>query len=234
MIQITKLGIMVSGAQENLSRLKTDFATKHYVHLPQLIEPGLLQLLSQRLNQAKFKRREHKGIGVELCLEDDRVEGLVAFLTNNSKLFEVVETVTGCAHIGCFNGRVYRIVENKGHYDSWHSDLIDDRLVAMSINLGQEPYAGGTLELRNHATKKILNRIENTGFGDGIIFRLSPNLQHRITEVKGNVPKTALAGWFCSKPDFFKQLNENPKPFNATNVSSSGSVFQEDALTKRP
>jgi hypothetical protein len=38
--------------------------------------------------------------------------------------------------------------------------------------------------------------VNNTGFGDAILFRISKDLEHRVTEVVGEVAKTAYAGWF--------------------------------------
>ena len=68
--------------------------------------------------------------------------------------------------------------------------------MALSINLSTDVYGGGTFELRDRQTKAPLAQINNTGFGDALLFRVSNNLEHRVTEVVGKVAKTACAGWF--------------------------------------
>jgi 2-oxoglutarate-Fe(II)-dependent oxygenase superfamily protein len=126
---------------------------------------------------------------------------LLLFLCNDVALFELVRAITGCDRIGAFVGRVYRMLPGAEHEGTWHDDLLEGRMVAMSVNLGDAPYSGGVLEIRGRQSKRVLHRVANTGFGDAVIFRIGRELQHRVTAVKGTVPKTAYAGWFISGPD---------------------------------
>jgi hypothetical protein len=34
-----------------------------------------------------------------------------------------------------------------------------------------------------------------------VIFRIAPELQHRVSAVEGDAAKTSYAGWFVSDPD---------------------------------
>ena len=52
--------------------------------------------------------------------------------------------------------------------------------------------------MRKQGSKRLLVQIANTGLGDAMLFRISGNLEHRVTEVTGDQPKTAFAGWFQS------------------------------------
>ena len=72
----------------------------------------------------------------------------------------------------------------------------------MSVNLSPKPYAGGILQLREARSEEILAEIANTGLGDALFFRISPELKHRVSPVEGIVPKTAYAGWFQAELDF--------------------------------
>ena len=54
--------------------------------------------------------------------------------------------------------------------------------------------------MRDLGTEQILSETTNEGFGDAILFRLAPHLQHRLTNVEPGPPKTACAGWFCAGP----------------------------------
>ena len=100
------------------------------------------------------------------------------------------------------------MLPSSAHYDSWHDDINADegRILGMSVNLSPVRFAGGAFELRGRESKNMVYRHENTGPGDALIFRLSPRLQHRVTDVVGDVPKTAFAGWFRSEPDDYRVL----------------------------
>ena len=206
MIQLTRSGTTFSGSAQDLEALRRRFDRQHCLKLRQLLDPELLQLIQRKIDQAEFHQRIHEAIASELWVPDVITRGLLHFLTNDPKLFSIIQQITGCGHVGCFMGRVYRMVPGCDHYDSWHEDMIEDRIIGMSINLSKEVYYGGIFQIRDHESGEILHQVANTGFGDGIIFRLAHHLQHRITNVEGAVPKTALAGWFKSQPDFYTLL----------------------------
>lgn len=208
MIQITGSGVVLHNEVEEIERLKRQFEQRHCILLPELLEPGLLRLVQSGIVESAFEERVHEGIGTnrELCLRDNRISTLLHVLLNGCQFRRLVEQATGCGRIGCFAGRVYRVVPNAGHQDAWHSDLDGNRLAALSLNLSAEMYDGGVLQIRDRQSKEILHEVANTGFGDAIVFRLDPRLQHRITEVEGVASKTAFAGWFQSEPDFIAGL----------------------------
>jgi hypothetical protein len=123
-------------------------------------------------------------------------------LMNDRRLFELVEEITGCGPIGSFTGRLYRMMPQRNDYASWHDDLAYHRLVAISINVSTGAYLGGILQIRNRESGVIISEVQNIQPGDAIVFRLSPDLEHRVTEVSGGVSRTAYSGWFCSQPVF--------------------------------
>ena len=182
------------------------FDGEHCVRLPGFLDAELLSFVQKLVERARFDVRVHENIGVELCLTDDVALDLLHFLSNNPVLFGVVRQITGCSRIGCFLGRVYRMVPGAGHYDSWHSDTVAHRLVGMSVNLGTHVYDGGVFSLREASSKKLLCEAVNTGPGDAIAFRIAPYLEHRVTPLEGTMPKTAFAGWFHSEPQFLSLL----------------------------
>jgi hypothetical protein len=210
-VEVTRSGTVVLGSTKEIKDLNTDFLRQSYVLLPGFLQPGLLDLLTSRLKVAVFQPRVHGTVGVELCLSDGRIEGMLGFLTNNVTLFRVIEGITGCGPIGSFGGRVYRMMPGKYHYEDWHNDMGDARLVGMTVNLGNKTFTGGSLEIRHCTTRNVISRIRNTGFGDAVIFRLADDLQHRITAVQGTVPKTAFAGWYKSEPNFFAELKKGSR-----------------------
>jgi hypothetical protein len=208
MIQIGKSARPLFAASEDLARLRESFAHHAHVRLPAFIDEPTLALVHAELRAASFHELVHKEIGpnLELCMDPNRLLGLLTFLVNSDPLFRVVEAIAGCPTIGNFSGRVYRLVPGSGHLDAWHDDLVSQRLVGLSINLSEQPYAGGVLELRDRRSSATIERVPNVRPGDAILFRLSHDLEHRVSPMEGTFPKTAFAGWFQAGPGFMEVL----------------------------
>jgi hypothetical protein len=116
-----------------------------------------------------------------------------------------VEALAGCGPIGCFTGRVYAR-QGASEYYPWHSDCVDDRLVALSVNLGAEPFEGGVLEVRRAADGQVLGAVHHERRGDGALVRIRPDLEHRVTPVTSAAPRLVLAGWFRGRPSLREAL----------------------------
>jgi hypothetical protein len=203
MIRITRSGISFSGSAEDLNRFRAVFRRKHYIRLPKIFDSQLLQTIQRKIDNAEFYERVHGQIdsNKEFCLQDHSTSVLLHFLLTNHEIFHWVQQITGSPRIEGFEGRVYRVVAGGGCHDAWHNDLADTRLCALSINLSSEVYSGGVLQMRLARSREMITEIPNTGLGDAILFKISPYLQHRISEMEGDVPKTAFAGWFLSQPN---------------------------------
>lgn len=188
--------------QDDLDGLRRDFERQHYVRLPQLLDEELRDLIANRIDDGPFVDRTHEGIGTELCLVPGLATSALQLLFNDPDMLAAISQIADCPHVGCFDGRVYRMSPSAGHYDSWHSDAGEDRLVAISLNFGRERYEGGVLEIRSASSPEPVEQVPNPGFGDAVMFRISPALRHRVSAVSGSTPRTAYAGWFRSSPDF--------------------------------
>src|SRR5437763_9350548 len=121
MIQLTRMGPVFSDRVDNLKTARANFQRQHYVILPLFIDASLLQLISRRLEQAEYQLQVYEGIGQDLHPNDALTTSLLNFLCNNCRLFETVEAITGCGRVGCFVGKVYRMIPGEDHYDSWHT-----------------------------------------------------------------------------------------------------------------
>jgi hypothetical protein len=205
-LTLTRSATCVVGSDDDLNRAQEEFARLHSVKLDGLITGDLLREIQDELERGEFAERVHDSIGTELCLKPGPAFGMLMLMANDPGLLQVVDRITGCGTIGCFEGRVYRFVPESGHYDSWHSDVGHTRLIALSINLSRGPYEGGTFQLRPAASSEILRELPNLTPGDGLMFRIDPALRHRVTNVTGSVPKTAFAGWFRRAPSFGEML----------------------------
>jgi 2OG-Fe(II) oxygenase superfamily len=202
MIYMTRRGVVIRGSEADFAAARRVFADQHCLRVQSFVDADLLAVIHRALAAAPFHDRTHDGIGTELCLSEGPLSAALEFLWNSPALSAAIDRIAGCGPIGCFEGRVYRMLPARGHYDSWHSDVGEDRRVAMSVNFSVDPYEGGITEFRRATEQQPFHRIANTGFGDAIIFRIDPSLRHQVTEVTGAVAKTAYAGWFRTSPDY--------------------------------
>src|SRR5437660_1554384 len=208
MIRIGRSATVTSDGASNLENLRARFSRQNFFLFPSLLEPELLDFIQAQITRGEFYERVHGAIGYnkELCMTQNSAFAALLLLMNDEKLFQIVQDITQCGPIGCFEGRIYRVIPGHGHHDAWHSDMAEHRLVGMSLNLSSGPYTGGILEIRERASGKLVSEVANVGIGDAVIFRLSDNLQHRITDVEGEAAKTAFAGWFRARPRFLSLL----------------------------
>ena len=187
---------------DEVTALRDEYAARHCVTLRDFLEPQLLSWLQRRVARGRWIETVHQALdppSVDLMLVDDVASGAFVAMTNTPEVFDLVRSITGCAPIGCYAFRVYRMEQGKGR-DSWHGDDDGNRLATLSVNIGATPFQGGGLELRERPTRRLVHRVHNTGPGDAILFRIAHDLEHCVEDVTGDVPKIALAGWFQKEP----------------------------------
>jgi hypothetical protein len=212
MIQLTRSGLRISSPEE-VGGLADAFAARHAVTLPQFLEPALLEMVLRTVASARFTARVHHDLDpptIDLGLDDPAAHGRLLLLFNDTGLFRFIESVTGCASIGQFQGTVYRMVPGVHHLDSWHDDMEKTRLVAMTLNLSRDGYAGGVLQIRKTNSPAIVCEIANTGLGDAVVFRIGRNFEHRLTPVEPGPAKIAWTGWFRREPSF-RDVLQSPR-----------------------
>jgi 2-oxoglutarate-Fe(II)-dependent oxygenase superfamily protein len=177
-VRLTRSGPVLSASDEELARLRARFEERHHLTLQGFLDPALLDMLRGKLAASGFARID-RDVGSEL-----------------------IPRLTGCPPVVCFTGRIYRRTPGESHVSNWHTDITEDeRMITLSINLSDGVYRGGTTLVREADTKRVVCELPNTGFGDAILFPIDPRFEHRIADVEGDTPKTALAGWFNSKYD---------------------------------
>jgi len=201
LMQITRAGAIVHLSENELPSMRTTFAEQHWLRLPNFLDARLLELIEKKLHETEYCVVERE-TGIELRPSDCTAYLATELLLNSPKLFRAIEQITGCARITCFSGRIYRRPASRTYFNRWHTDITDEgRMIALSINLNAEPYEGGALQIRSAKTHKILSEVYNRCYGDAIIFPVDEKFEHRVREVESGAAKTALAGWFRSKPD---------------------------------
>jgi len=204
MIQLRRHGPLAD--KEDVERLRCQFEKTHWVLLPGLLDSHLLSLALSHIEQGRWREKEVEGFYSESVLEIGAAGNLLLFVCNTPAFLRVIGEITRFDSLTWFQGRVYRM--KAGHTDDWHDDTSDGRLLAMSINLSPRGYQGGVFQMRESKSHWTLMEIANTGLGDALLFRVSSDLQHRVTEVQTGEPRTAFAGWFHStKESMTERLN---------------------------
>ena len=195
-VPLTEVGVVVEG--EDVRRLQGIFQVDHFVRLPALLESSLVDFIQSRLAQGSWQPMSHGLAGDDIVSTDVPVNHALHFLANAPAFLDAVRIISGCGDITWLDGRIIRLSPNPGRYDSWHDDVDGHRRVGMSLNLSPHGFQGGVFQLRDPATHRVLAEYANTGLGDAVLFRISPELEHQVTPVEGSSPRTAFVGWFQS------------------------------------
>jgi len=200
-IQITKTGANIPSVADEFAALRKMFVEQHWLLLPKFLDARLLELIEKKLEGAEYRVVDRE-TGVELRPIDCTAYLATELLLNSPRVFRAIEQITGCARIACFSGRIYQRPASSTYFNRWHTDITDEgRMISLSINLNAEPYEGGALQIRSAKTHEILCEVYNRNYGDAVIFPVDEKFEHRVCEVESGAAKTALAGWFRSKPD---------------------------------
>ena len=207
MIHMTRQGLAISHVDDDLVSLRRNFDRKHFLLLKDFLHPEIISLILPFLERGKYCPAQYKHVGSELLMQPNLAVETLSFLSNDLKLFGLVQTITDCDSIGYFEGRIYKLIRDPQHIFDWHDDLNEpNRLIAMSIKLSTGNYRGGLLQIREVRSGKIVAEVANTGLGNAVLFRVSKDLEHRVTGIEGDAPRTSFAGWFKSGPGLYSQL----------------------------
>lgn len=205
-LQLTRAGLQPP-TDDDIRAWREQYGERSCITVPGFVEPVLLRRLQARIAAARWEEHVHEDDppSTDLLLIDPVLDGVLAALSQDARLFAIVRAITGCDGIGSFAGRIYRLDAGGAHHHEWHGDDdpgagLSNRMATLSVNLSTGPYAGGVLELRRRGTDRLLHRVANTGPGDAILFCIDHALEHRVTNVEGPVPKIAWAGWFQREP----------------------------------
>jgi len=207
-LQLRHNRTFIDFSEDRFRSAQEHFGKYSYLKLPNFVETSLLARLLDVLDRTAFYERVHPGIGTEICATPGPATGALELMMNDVLLHTFVSELTGCGPIGCYEGRIYRLNPADGHYDSWHSDVGQDRLLAVSINLSRMPFKGGRLQVRRADSEEVLAEVDNPTPGDAVMFLVHPSMRHRVASVTGEHARTAWAGWFRSAPRFGDLLRE--------------------------
>jgi len=212
-LQLNRSRLVLTGSRSELIRMRREFERASCIVLPKFLDPALLAGVPEQVARGEFSAQDHDGFGRDYPMRDNPASQVLNFLFNDPRLLGAIGDLTGCRTIRSFAGSVRRLIGGPGNYLSWHGDTSRGRLVAISLNLGSEPYRGGLLQIRDRGSKRMIHEVANTGLGDAVVFRVSRTLDHRNTKIRGKVAKTAFSGWFADADglvDAFEQAGAKP------------------------
>jgi SAM-dependent methyltransferase len=188
-------GVKFGGSRDHLDALRAGFDRQHCVRLRGFLTDPLLKRTRGYIREGEFSSRPLPGDRTELTMAAGKAPQLLMLLMNDPRLFELVRTVTGCRRIGSCEGHVYRKMPGE-QADPWHGEVFGYRMIAICIDLSERPYTGGPLEIRDRYSHRVLHRAVDSEPGDAMLVRLAPFLQHRVTSVQGDSPRTVYVGRF--------------------------------------
>jgi hypothetical protein len=193
--------------------LLTEFATRNFIVLPNFLPDDLVTTVRKSLATSQWNERVDGKIAVEETLQPSLEFAELLLLMHDPLLLEFASSlVDGNPMLQSFDGRIYRMQGSKGHFDSWHTDVDENRSIALSVNLSAQKYEGGELQLRRRANSDgDTISIPSPGPGAALLFRVSPFLEHRVTPIADNGARVVLAGWFGSAPGVFGNVPEGPR-----------------------
>jgi hypothetical protein len=204
LIQICGARVDVTDDEREIDRAAHVFHEGWFLRLPAFLDAATLARAQEDIASRPMKVEEHPGVGVELNHREGKTVARFDFLLSDRRVRELVARLSRAPRVGSFFGRIYRMQSGGQHYDGWHDDDKDSRVCALTVNVG-EPHRGGCLTMRRKGFEETVS-IPNTTPGDAVLFRIASQLEHRVTDVEGDAPKTAYAGWFLSEPDIEERL----------------------------
>jgi hypothetical protein len=186
----------VTSDEAVIAAMRAEFEDAGSLVLQQVLDARVLSLVQTQVAQGAFSTKVHSDSGVEQCMAGNSGVDVLRYLLSAPAVLRFIEAVTGERPLAGCQVRVYRLTPGTDERHDWHDDLCDGRRVGLSLNLGAEPFEGGTLQLREYPSLRPLSSVRNTGPGDLAVFRLRADTQHQVLPVVGAHARTVLAGWF--------------------------------------
>jgi hypothetical protein len=175
------------------------YSTHHAILLRDALDQDFLKTLTNILMQSRFLFKPVPKIG-ERTVESPGLAGkLLRDALMRPPLSSWLEKVTGCGPVHSVAGTITRYSAGSNDHLDWHHDSKEGRLLAITVNLGNEPYEGGEFEMRPRHSPDLLLRHQHSEPGMALIFRVTRDLFHRVLPITGGGPRTVFSGWFLNK-----------------------------------
>lgn len=209
MIQFTRSGVEMTASDAELAAAKAEFERRRMLHLPGLLSKELIEFVRLGLERDGFEeppardanspdaiyRGAYQGGKVGQDLRPGETSRLITERTNDPALLRFVQTIIGSPPLARNVGRVFRLFETPGDLP-WHTDAEGGRVADLIIHLSPVQHEGGLFQMRDAHTHEIFNEVGEMAFGDGLLIRISPDIEHHYKAITGTIPKVTFSGWF--------------------------------------
>ena len=192
LIQVSSHGAIRVDA-DALPASRSEFAERHAVCVPSLVSHLLLRILQDRARRRAVRVHRPRVPGRASSRRCSLWNHLM-FLVNDPELFGLIRRMTGCDRSGRSWGAC--IAAGATGVSTWHTDMEQDRLIGMSINLGTNLFRAAR-ECATRATQRRLRPHERGARRRGL-FRTPESRAHGDAgQRRGS--RTVLAGWFRAR-----------------------------------
>lgn len=181
-------------------RLAAGFAQTPALACRDILDADLLDRVRDLCRRARFLVDVVPDVGVREVETPPVAGATLTVLLQRPELRDWIRRATGTAPLGQVKGSVAQSRPSGGQQLDWHDDgeaAGTDRLLAITVNLGDEPFAGGAFELRSRRTGAIV-RFQHDRPGSALIFAVRPDLEHRVLPVTDGGPRRVFGGWFLA------------------------------------
>lgn len=205
MIKFTSGGVEITASPERLTEASEEFERRKLMYLPGLLSEELADTVRVGIERDGFGepdasgdsayRGAYQGGKVGEDLRSGPVAQVIEDRTNDRRLLDFVQTITGSPPLTRCIGRVFRLFPMDDDLP-WHTDAEGGRLADLIIDLSAVPHEGARFEMRDARTQDIFNVVDEMAFGDALLIRISPDIEHHYKAVTGSIPKVTFSGWF--------------------------------------
>lgn len=172
------------------------FSTRRFGVIDNIVRTDVLRKIVARVESGDYCQTKYK-VGSELSPSNPALADLLNFMLNDPYVIARFKHLSGGGDIRFFRGRIYKLLPGaQDHGFVWHDDRDErGRKLGVSLNLSENGFKGGEFQLRRK-DGPILAKFRNDRFGQAIVFQIAPDLQHRVTPLKGKRSRLVFAGWF--------------------------------------
>lgn len=195
------------GKHPHFSQYTQFFKKNNYLKISNFLDSELALRVKTELKKSNFIETAYK-VGKDETFYDGPLP-VLSFLTRTPLMYQYIETLTERKAVD-FIARGFRMTSKSKGYE-WHTDQTHSQSVGITVCLSKKKYQGGTFLMRHISNPQTIIEIENTIFGDAILFGVGEGWEHKVTPVTGIQPKMSFVGWFFSEkitPDIFTNLYE--------------------------
>jgi hypothetical protein len=178
--------------------LRQRFEQKHVLILPDLLDADFIFLLKPLLAGASFVTQPVPQFGERSVEAPPSIIGkAITAAFKRPHVMRFLEDLTRCGPLTGVQGEFASYSPGRAHELSWHDDRNEPgRRLAITVNLSDRHYDGGTFELRKKNSDQIPFRFTHRMVGTALVFRVGHDLEHRVEPVTAGGPRHVYAGWF--------------------------------------